>query len=180
MDIGRQLRALRRARRRTLEELAAETGFTRSYLSQIETGEATPSLGALAAIAAALGTELAAFFPLRAGPAVHVARAGDPVKLRVEPNSHEEYVVLGGRRPGAAFTAVLARYFPGESVGRNSHLGERFALVLSGDVVINVGGERRPLAPGEWLHYAAQPEDTLEVVSHGPAEVLWLVVPAMI
>ena len=50
-------------------------------------------------------------------------------------------------------------------MGRNSHLGERFALVLSGDVVINVGGERRPLAPGEWLHYAAQPEDTLEVVS---------------
>ena len=117
MDIGRQLRALRRARRRTLEELAAETGFTRSYLSQIETGEATPSLGALAAIAAALGTELAAFFPLRAGPAVHVSRAGDPDKLRVEPNSHEEYVVLGGRRPGAAFTAVRRALLPGR-VGR--------------------------------------------------------------
>ena len=43
MDIGRQLRALRRARRRTLEELAAETGFTRSYLSQIETSEAPSS-----------------------------------------------------------------------------------------------------------------------------------------
>ena len=63
-NVGKRLRALRRARRQTLEHIAKDTGYTAGYLSQIETGEAIPSLAALAAISAALGADITAFFPL--------------------------------------------------------------------------------------------------------------------
>ena len=125
-NVGRRLRSLRRAQKRTLEELAADTGFTTGYLSQIETGDAVPSLAALAAISASLGTDMSAFFPFEASPGVHVSRAGDPDKLRIAPNSREEYIVVSSRGASAAFTALIARYFPGDSVGRYSQFGERF------------------------------------------------------
>jgi transcriptional regulator with XRE-family HTH domain len=179
-NVGKRLRALRRARNRTLEEIARDTGYTTGYLSQIETGEAVPSLSALAAIAAAHGTDITAFFPLEASAGVQISRAGDPDKLRIAPNSREEYVALSARGATSAFTALISRYFPGESVGRYSQFGERFALVLDGEARFNVDGEERVLRPGDCIHYTSHPEHSIDVVSHNPAEILWLVQPAMI
>src|SRR4249919_90310 len=93
-NLGKRLRAMRRAQSRTLDDLATDTGFTTGYLSQIETGEAIPSLAALAAIAAALGTDMSVFFPFDAAPGVHVSRVGNADKLRIAPNSRAEYMVL--------------------------------------------------------------------------------------
>jgi transcriptional regulator with XRE-family HTH domain len=179
-NIGKRLRALRRARGQTLEEIAGETGYTAGYLSQIETGEATPSLAALAAIAASLMTEITAFFPLEAPPGIRVSRAGDPDKLRIAPNSHEEYVALSARGASASFNALISRYFPGDSVGRYSQFGERFALLLRGEARFNIDQQERLLKPGDCIHYTSHPEDSVDVVSHDPAEILWLVLPAMI
>ena len=171
---------MRTAKMLTLEYVAGETGYSTGYLSQIETGEAIPSLAALSAIAAALGTDMAAFFPFSEEPGVHVSRVGDADRLRIAPNSRAEYMVLSSRRPNPVFTALVSRYFPGEGVGSHSQFGERFALVLEGEVVLRqLGGEER-LAAGESIHYTSHPDDVLDVVSHRPAEVLWLVVPAMI
>ncbi len=179
-NLGRRLRSLRRARRLTLEDLAAGTGFTTGYLSQIETGEAVPSLAALSAIAAALGTDMSTFFPFQDAPGVHVSRVGDRDRLRIAPNSRAEYTVLSARRPHATFTALIARYFPGEGVAQYSRFGERFALVLEGEALLHAAGGHHRLAPGDAIHYTSHPEDALDVVSHRPAEILWLVAPAMI
>ena len=140
-NLGRRLRALRQAQKRTLEDVATDTGFTTGYLSQIETGEAIPSLAALAAIAAALGTDMASFFPFESAHGVHVSRVGEADKLRIAPNSRAEYMVLSSRRASAAFTALVARYFPGEAVGHYSQFGERFALSGSMATVVAPSGE---------------------------------------
>jgi transcriptional regulator with XRE-family HTH domain len=179
-NVGKRLRALRRARKLTLDELARDTGYTTGYLSQIETGEAVPSLAALAAISASLGADITAFFPLEASPGVRVSRAGDPDKLRIAPNSREEYVVLSARGANATFTALISRYYPGDSVGRYSQFGERFALVLSGEVRFNLDGQEQTLGAGDFLHYTSHPEHSVDVLSSKPAEILWLVLPAMI
>jgi transcriptional regulator with XRE-family HTH domain len=179
-NLGKRLRALRRAQTKTLEDLAGDTGFTTGYLSQIETGEAIPSLAALAAIATALGTDMAAFFPFEPAPGVHVSRVGSADKLRIAPNSRAEYMVLSSRRASAASTALIARYYPGEAVSRYSQFGERFALVLTGEALLHAGGGDHALAPGDCIHYTSHPEDTLDVVSHHPAELLWVVAPAIV
>lgn len=179
-NVGKRLRALRRTRKRTLEDLSNDTGYTTGYLSQIETGEAVPSLAALAAISASLGADITAFFPLESSPGVRVSRAGDPDKLRIAPNSREEYVALSARGSHATFTALISRYYPGDSVGRYSQFGERFALVMGGEVRFNIDGQERLLRPGDCLHYTSHPEHSVDVVSSEPAEILWLVLPAMI
>ncbi len=179
-NLGRRLRAMRHAQKRTLEELASDTGFTPGYLSQIETGEAIPSLAALAAIALALGTDMSVFFPVEERHGVHVSRVGNADKLRIAPNSKAEYMMLSSRRAKASFSALVARYYPGERVSSYSQFGERFALVLSGQARLHAGNGAHELGPGDFIHYTSHPEDALDVVSHKPAEVLWLTVPAMI
>jgi len=179
-DLGRRLREFRHARRRTLEEVAEDTGLTTGYLSQIETGEAVPSISALAAIAAAMGTDMTAFFPFNGTPGVRISRAGDPDRLRISPTSSEEYVVLSARGPAASMTALISRYEGGDSVGPYAQFGERFALVLGGSVRFNVDGEDRVAGPGEFLHFSSHPEQSTDVVSDGAAEILWLVAPPVV
>lgn len=178
-EVGPRLRELRRRHRVTLEVLAADSGFTTGYLSQIETGGAVPSLTALAVIAACLGSELAAFFPQEPPMGVRVTRAGDPDRFRIEPNAREEHALLTGRVHGGLFTANLARHFPGQPLHRFSHVGEEWALVLSGALRFDIGGEVRIVRAGEWIHYSSHPAHAAEAITNGPSEVLWLLSPAI-
>src|SRR3954469_8761876 len=56
--LGERLRVLRRERRRTLSETAAQAGISPQYLSEIERGRKEPSSEMIAAVAGALGTTL--------------------------------------------------------------------------------------------------------------------------
>src|SRR3954447_16979443 len=56
--LGERLRTLRRLRRRTLSQTAAQAGISPQYLSEIERGRKEPSSEMIAAVAGALGTTL--------------------------------------------------------------------------------------------------------------------------
>src|ERR671920_2645131 len=56
--LGERLRALRRQRRRTLSQTAAQAGISPQYLSEIERGRKEPSSEMIAAVAGALGITL--------------------------------------------------------------------------------------------------------------------------
>lgn len=61
--IGQRIKQLRLQRNLTLEELSNRSGCTAGFLSQIEQNRAVPSVVMLDAIAQALGTRIADFFP---------------------------------------------------------------------------------------------------------------------
>jgi transcriptional regulator with XRE-family HTH domain len=61
-NIGLRIRQLREARAMTQSQLQARSGVSRSYLSRIESGQMTPSLGTLEKIAESLGVGLNRFF----------------------------------------------------------------------------------------------------------------------
>jgi transcriptional regulator with XRE-family HTH domain len=179
--LGRRLRALRRSRSMTLAELAEDTGFTAGYLSQIENGTAIPALSALADIAASLGADLAAFFPPEETTKVHVSRAGDARRLRIERDPTTEYIVLASRGAEGPFTALVARYtLAADDTVRYRHFGERFVYVRSGEGVLEIAGERHELRPGRFVHYSSHNEHALSVTSEEPLETVWLVNPPII
>lgn len=60
--IARQVKALRTARQLTLDALAAKAGVSRSMISLIERGEASPTAVVLERLAGGLGTSLASLF----------------------------------------------------------------------------------------------------------------------
>jgi len=61
-NIGQRIRQLREARGMTQSQLQARSRVSRSYLSRIESGQMTPSLGTLEKISEALGVGLNRFF----------------------------------------------------------------------------------------------------------------------
>ena len=61
-NIGQRIRQLRDSRGMTQSQLQARSRVSRSYLSRIESGQMTPSLGTLEKISEALGVGLNRFF----------------------------------------------------------------------------------------------------------------------
>jgi len=61
-NIGQRIRQLRESRGMTQSQLQARSKVSRSYLSRIESGQMTPSLGTLEKISEALGVGLNRFF----------------------------------------------------------------------------------------------------------------------
>ena len=181
--VGRNLADLRSARGLTLRGLADLTGYTSSYLSQIERGESVPSLSGLASVAAALGVEMAALFEQAAGPRLHISRAAERLELRTGLSDSDEpshrYTILGAHGNEGAYTALIHHLPPGEPPLRFRHFGERFGLVLAGSVRLTLGGEPHELGVGDWLHYGSHEEHTIEVIGPAEAEILWLVSPAI-
>jgi transcriptional regulator with XRE-family HTH domain len=178
--LGQRLQALRRGQGLTLEALAADSGLSAGYLSQIENGQAVPSLTALQVIAAELGVDVATFFPDDRQTSTRVVRASERRAFRLEPQSGEEYAVLAQQVRGSAFSAVHARHLPGGGNLPFRHLGEEFALVLSGRLRVTVGGETRDLGPGDWVHYSSQHGHVAEALSDEPAEALWILTPSVV
>ena len=178
--LGQRLQGLRREQGLTLELLAADSGLSAGYLSQIENGQAVPSLTALQVIAASLGADLATFFPDSSEAPTRVVRASDRHGFRLERRSGEEYAVLAQQVEGAAFSAVYARHLPGAGALPFRHLGEEFALVLSGRMKLTIGEQTHEIGPGEWAHYSSQHGHSAEVVSEEPVEAIWILTPAIV
>jgi transcriptional regulator with XRE-family HTH domain len=181
-QIGRRLNAMRRAQGATLEQLASDSGLSPGYLSQIENGTAIPSLTALQLIAAELDVDVTAFFPDERSRGTRLIRAAERHEFRVDPGSGDEYAVLAGQVHDRAFSALYARH---EATSESNerpfrHLGEEFALVLNGWIVITVDGTEFELGPGDWIHYSSHPSHSARVVSDEPVEGLWLLTPAVI
>lgn len=61
-NIGRQLRALRKAKNLTTQELADKVNVSQSYISRFENGRAIPDIDMLERILHALDTNLSSFF----------------------------------------------------------------------------------------------------------------------
>jgi transcriptional regulator with XRE-family HTH domain len=178
--LGQRLQALRREQGLTLEVLATDSGLSAGYLSQIENGQAVPSLTALQVIAASLGVEVATFFPDDSNATTRVVRAADRHAFRFEPQSAEEYAVLAQQVKGSSFSAVYARHLPGAGALPFRHLGEEFALVVSGKLRLIIGDEELEIGPGEWAHYSSQHGHAAEVISDEPVEALWILTPAIV
>jgi len=73
--VGRRIRALRKSKGLTQEELGAECGINYKYVGAIERGEENPSLSILQKIAKGLGVEILELFRFQ-----HEEK--DPAKLR--------------------------------------------------------------------------------------------------
>ena len=62
LQISQNIRNIRQSQKMTVEQLAAKSGFSKGFISQVENFRVTPSLKALDKIASALGLDLSDLF----------------------------------------------------------------------------------------------------------------------
>lgn len=156
-----RLKLLRHQRGLTLEQLAAASGLTKSYLSKVERGLSTPSVGAALNIARSLGVDVAALFGAEAehgGISVNRANGNWSIATGAAERDHGRgieilAVDLAAKQMQPFLMTPPAEFADGPLL--HAHSGEEFLYVLSGEVEIAFPQRSERLAAGDSIYFRA-------------------------
>jgi transcriptional regulator with XRE-family HTH domain len=150
-SLGERLRRLRRAAKKTLQQVAEESGLSVGFLSQVERNLTGVSLSSLAGIARAVGTPMKVLFdhPIQEAPDSHqgLREPFSPVDLG------QTYERLSSVFTHSQLHAVKLTLPPGYHSERIRHEGDEFVYVLAGKVRYTVDERAYELGPGDSLHF---------------------------
>jgi transcriptional regulator with XRE-family HTH domain len=170
-ELGNLIRKCRQKRKLTLKELCDKAGVSVGYLSQVERGNATPSLGTLAQIARALDLGLD-YFVTRPKPGDAVSYAEGRRKFSIS-DTGVTYEALSTEFPGHELSAFIMNCPPGFQSEVFQHEGEEFIYVLSGTIEKSLDGETFTLREGDSLHYNGMTPHAWKTLGDAPARMLW-------
>ena len=168
---GGRIRDLRRKSGLTLQTLADQAGISVGFLSQVERGKATPSLGTLASLAAALGVDVDVFIATPK-PADSVTRQGERPQFALA-DSSLRYERLSTVLPGGTLSSLVVHIPEGYASEVTAHVGEELIVVLDGTVKQTLGDATFVLHPGDSLHFMGDNPHSFANVGDGPARLLW-------
>lgn len=164
----------------TVRALAKRSEFSASFISQVENGQASPSIASLEKVLAALGVTLSEFFASDEGrgPTLPIVR-GD---ARPQIASGWSQAVLQTLRPKDGtycLDPVMITLAAGGRSGSRpeAHAGEEFAFVSEGDVVFTLENQPHTLRKGDTVIVPSGTPHRWENVSDSPASILlvrWL------
>lgn len=172
-NLGKVVRELREGRRLSLRTLAVETGFSAAFLSQVENGQASPSISSLERIARALGVTMGEFFRVTEQRQTSVVRARERPGLNSE-WSQAQIEVLGTIRPGRKIEGVVVKIQPTGTSGKHphSHPHEQIAFMLAGRLELTLGEEQYKLSRGDAVTIRPGMSHLWRNGSSKPAQVL--------
>jgi transcriptional regulator with XRE-family HTH domain len=172
--LGEHIRRLRSERGLSVRAFATQTGFSASFISQLENGQVSPSLGSLQKISEALGVTLGELFG--------AAETGDePLIVRPENRrrldstwTDSHIVALGAMARTRRLEPVVVIFGPGGKSGSHphSHSREEFAFILKGKVTLILADEENVMVPGDAVTLPAQAPRLWENRSGETAEIL--------
>jgi transcriptional regulator with XRE-family HTH domain len=178
---GAQIRALRRARDLSLQQLSDRAGISTGLLSQVERGLSSPSVRTLRQLAEALGVSVGWLF-----------HHGDP------PPSEERGVLLRRQhRRRMAFgdgsvvkellspdltgplEMLIVTVAPGGTSGEESytHAGDEGGVVISGRIDLWVEERLFRLLEGDSFAFASTRPHRFANPGEVPAQVFWVITP---
>lgn len=173
--IGEHIRLLRSKRHVSVRAFAAQTGFSPSFISQLENGQVSPSLGSLQKIAETLGVTLGEFFAAAASGTDEDLIVRPPDRRRLDSTWTDVHLeALGSMTRSRRLEPVLAILGPGGKSGKHlhSHSREEFAFVLKGSVTLTLGDEESELRPGDAVTLPAHAPHRWENRGREAAEIL--------
>lgn len=184
LDVGQRLRQIREDKQLTINQIAKETGFTSSFISQLERGLTKASVSSLQKIASSLDTNLSDLFdqetknipPSKLHEPV-IVKKSERRKLVYPDDQSVDYLLTGLE---GQFEVMYSEIEPGGSSGSEliSHNSvEECITVLHGDMEITIGDDK----------YILNKEDTITFSSHIPhgwknigsetLKLIWVVTP---
>jgi DNA-binding transcriptional MerR regulator/quercetin dioxygenase-like cupin family protein len=175
-DLGRRLRALRSARDLSLAAVAEQVGLSVSFLSAVELGQSSISVGNLFKLADAYGTTVPGLSP--------DYRSNQRSVLH--PHDRPRYVAGQGlvviedliATPGAIEAQRIEIKPNGGSEEPYAHPGEEFIYVLSGELLFWLEEqEHYRLRTGDSLYFRSTQLHRWWNDTREPATVLWINVP---
>ena len=178
--IAARVRQLRAGAGLSLEALAQRSGVSRSMISLVERGEASPTAVVLERLATGLGSTLAALFdPPTPAPAEPVARRAQQ-PLWQDPATGYQRRNLSPPGVPSPLHLVEVQFPPGATVayesGARVHTVHQQVWLISGQLTVTSGPNTLQLQPGDcWAMTLDQP-NSFHNPGHSPAHYLVAVV----
>jgi transcriptional regulator with XRE-family HTH domain len=178
-QLGEIVRALRTKSGLGLNALAAASGVSAGLLSQIERGNGNPSYSTLIKLAQALGVGVGRFFggDDPQPKLVELVRAGARRRLLLS----EHDLVYELLTPGLNGQLGMIRAQIGPDWSNESapfeHEGEECVIVVEGELVVVVGGERHELVVGDAITYDASIPHWYANITGEPAVLIGAMTP---
>jgi transcriptional regulator with XRE-family HTH domain len=168
---GGRIREMRRKAGMTLQALADQAGISVGFLSLVERDKATPSLGTLASLAAALGVEIDVFIATPK-PADSITRAGERPRFSLT-DASLSYERITTTLPGGTLSSLIVHIPVGYASEVTAHVGEELIVVLDGKVRQTLGDAAFVLHPGDSMHFMGDTPHSFANIGEGPARLLW-------
>lgn len=173
--LGEALQRLRHERGLSLRTLAAAAGFSPSFLSQVENGQASPSIASLERLTGVLGVSLAEFFRTLSAGSGLVIRASERRRFTSEWSKARIEPLLPA--PGALLSleGVLVTLGPGGRSGSEPlvRAHEQLALVLDGEITLTLArSATHVLQPGDAAAIPANCAHSWENLGGGDARMV--------
>lgn len=175
--LGRKVRELRQAARLSATELARRANVSQGMISQIESGQATPSISTLVGIARALDARVADFFDDHVEPG-RVVRKSERHII--------DYPAIGVRDemissdPTGKLQVLVAHIEGGRGSGNEPFVHGSEAecvLVLEGQLTILLGEQEVDLAEGDCLTFSGDVPHGFVNKGTATARVIWIITP---
>jgi XRE family transcriptional regulator, regulator of sulfur utilization len=148
-QLGILIRRLREERNLSVRTLATLTGFSPSFISQVETGQASPSIASLEKIATALGVSVAEFFQESEARSSSVVRNAD--RPRLHSGWSQALLEKLSLNHSSKLYPVVITIEPGGTSGKHpaSTSREEFGFVLDGSIVLTLNEDEYSLQRGD-------------------------------
>ena len=136
-NLGILIKDIRKKRHMTLKNLAEKTGFSISFLSQLELGKTSTTLNSLKKISLALDVNPSYFFMDPSEEKQVVNRNSSASERMIEHQFY--YKDLSGDLAQPVFSPLLIVLKPGQNEGDPiAHKGQEFLYVLEGQLTIQI------------------------------------------
>ena len=157
-DVGQRLKAVRKEKGLSLEELSSRTGFDADLLEKIENRQVHPQLGTVVKLSKSLD---AAFGQLICGAGdkpYSITRLKDQKTVSRSTSQKGDkhvysYIGLAPEVKGRSMEPLIVNLQQTPEKEISTHDGEEFIYVLNGTVLLELGEDHFELAPGDCAYY---------------------------
>ena|SRR5437588_7268403 len=177
-DLGLTIRRLREIRQLSLKEVAARSGLTQSFLSQVERNLTSPSVASLRKVAQAFGVPLTELFQGPVIPENRVVRRAERRQL-IHPSRQWRDYLLTPSLTGK-LQVILSVIEPGGGSGEEPYAhdsDEECVVILRGRLEFWVGPDRYMLEEGDSIVFESRIPHRNRNPGPEQAEVLWITTP---
>ena len=157
-DIGIRIKSIRKEKGLSLDQLSKLTGFDVELLSNIESSKVQPQLGTIIKLSKALDSAFGRIVS-GVGDKLYSVTRKDEQKIVSRSTSRKgrkqiyTYKSLAPEVKGRHMEALLVQLEENPEDEMSVHEGEEFIYVLDGTVLLNIGGDKFELEPGDSVYY---------------------------
>ena len=157
-EIGIRIKSIREEKGLSLDKLSKLTGFDVELLSNIESSKVQPQLGTIIKLSKALDSAFGRIVSGVGDKLYSVTRKNEQ-KIVSRSTSRKgrkqlyTYKSLAPEVKGRHMEALIVQLEENPEDEMSVHEGEEFIYVLDGTVLLNIGGDKFELEPGDSVYY---------------------------